>query len=39
MPENGMPMDQMMKIMNKGEKDSRHCWDESKISGCVYIDD
>ena len=33
-----MPVDQLMKLMNKGEKESRHCWDDAKISGCVYID-
>jgi len=39
MPLDGMPMDQMMTFMNKGEKDARHCWEDSKISGCVYTDD
>jgi len=41
LPDKPMPMDKLMKMIEKGEKDSRECWADgkSRISGAVYISD
>lgn len=39
LPEKPMPVEDIMKVIKKSGEDSRHCWKDSVISGCVYIND
>ena len=39
LPLKSTPLDVIMKRVLKGEKDSKHCYLESRISGAVYIGD